>query len=70
MKNLARFKYSVNIDVDIMREDMNMTDEQIKAWFNTPCDDETGYNGYLDDVAQGEITLEELNEIIDEILAK
>ena len=44
MKNLARFKYSVNIDVDIMREDMNMTDEQIKAWFNTPCDDETARN--------------------------
>ena len=66
MKNLARIKYSVNVDVDTMREE-NMTDEQIKAWFNTPCDD----NVYLDEeVAQGYITLEELNEIIDEALAK
>lgn len=68
MKDLKIVKYAVSVDVDIMQEN-GMGREEIKKWFNTPCDSEEGYNGYLaEDIPAGNYTLDQLNEIVDERL--
>lgn len=62
-----RLVYSIGIDVELMRDE-NMSNDEIVTWFNTPLDNEEGYNAYMDEVNFGVYSKEDLNYLVKSIL--